>query len=143
MLIDMTSEMEMSENLIDLLHMVWTIIVILGIFFIFIEFNVSIVGDEKTIAAISLGDAVTLAPCLTEQEGGNPVKALFLEEKIAAESANTQLSCIARSQQYAIFVSTEEKQWTMGGGGSRSADFPVAVKMKDGRVLPGKLTVNV
>ena len=43
MLIDMTSEMEMSENLIDLLHMVWTIIVILGIFFIFIKFNFSII----------------------------------------------------------------------------------------------------
>jgi len=135
--------MDLSEDFIKILQMVFTIISIFGVFFIFIDFNVSIAGDEKTINAISFGDAVTLSSCLTEQENGVSVKTLFTEERLEAESKNTQLSCLKRSQQYTVFVSTDEKQWTVGGGGTRSAEFPVAVKMKDGRVLPGLLTVSI
>lgn len=78
--------MELTEDFLKMLSIAISVVGILGIFFIFLQYNIVVEVDETHRAAVSLGDSLLANPCLTEIEIINgkeyPIKGLFSESKL-------------------------------------------------------------
>lgn len=135
----MTSIMEFSENFVDLITITFTIIAVLGIFLLTTYYQLSAQEDISGVRAVQFVESILSAPCLTESSGGWPVRAVLVEQKLQAENSS-QLSCM-RMQSARAQVEAGALKFSWGSGGISQAEVPVAVKLVDGRVVPGTLTV--
>jgi len=135
----MTSTMEFSENFVDLITITFTITSILAVFLLTVNYSLTAQQDMGTVRAVQFAEAMLSAPCLTESSGGSPVRAVLVEQKLLAEN-QVKLSCMDMPSVRAQVVAGE-LNFNWGAGGDSQAEFPVAVKLADGTIIPGKLTV--
>ncbi len=131
--------MEFSENFVDLMTITFTVIAILGIFLLTMQYNLLVQQDSGTMRAVLFAQSMMSAPCLTESSGGLPVRAVLSERKLSSENGR-EPSCMGMPSVHAT-VEAGALKWNWGSGGSSQADFDVAVKLADGSVVPGTLTV--
>ena len=107
--------MELSEDFLKLLIISITIVGILSIFFIFIQYNIIIFYEDSHREAVVLGDTLLSHQCLTEIENNYPVKSLFLESKID-DIISGEGECIINYNKGTIVIELLDKSkptWTI------------------------------
>jgi hypothetical protein len=136
--------MEIAEDFLKILQIVIGIIGILAIFMIFMSYEVTVSYNEAERKVTFLGDALLGSNCLTELDlNNNPIKGLFLEEKLDELSNNP--TCIRRFYNEGKITVTAGKIWNIqvGAAGNARTGFSIAVKLRTGEVIPGKMEVSV
>jgi len=136
--------MELSEDFLKILQMVIGIIGILAIFMIFISYEVTVSYSESERRVTLLADALLGSNCLTALDlNNNPIKGLFLEENLDRLASDS--SCIRRFYNDGKITVTAGETWDIqvGAAGTTTTEFSIAVRLRTGEVIPGKMKVSL
>ena len=149
--------MELTEDFLAMLIIAITIVGILGIFFIFIQYNIIICYDSEHREAIAFGDILLASSCLAEEEIINGKtylkKGLFLEEKLnedVEECINYNKGKIiityldgGTSWEYSFPNTNVKKTSCSGEEGGGTTTYFVAIKDSDGIVKMASMEVEI
>jgi len=139
--------MELTEDLMKFMQIGLTVLGVLTIFLLFINYNVKIIHNDARREAYYFGDYLLGSKCLALTDNDNVLKSFFSESKLDAVAANP--SCIKYTNgMVEIKLLDGTKNWTfeMIVGGTyklESANFTIAVEMNDGSIKPAKMGVTV
>lgn len=135
--------MELSEDFVKLLQIVVSIIGILALFLIFVQYQVTVIDDDLQKRATLLGDALLGSTCLTDIDlNGNAIKSLFLESKLNGLSSDK--NCLTKIyDEGSVRITAGQTAWSflLGTYSIGEADFAVAIKLQTGEVVSGTMKV--
>jgi len=137
--------MELTEDFIKALQLALFVIGVLGIFFVFISYNITVEATNAEKEAFVLGDVLLSSQCLTVSN----TKSLFSESKL--EDMQIDSSCIKYTySKVNVTLLDGSKIWSFRLGSSTSsvgidARFIVLVQLKDPpyEIKPASMVVTV
>lgn len=138
--------MELTEDFLKLLQIAVVVVGVLGLYFSYVSYNVTVSTREAQRGALMLGNSLLSSDCLTYYD----IKSLFSEEKL--NDSQNDPSCLKREYPYGLVevdlqdssVSPNKWQFAIGSDnmGGESTTI-VAVKMNSGEIKPAYMVVKV
>jgi hypothetical protein len=140
--------MELNEEFVTWMQLGITVIGLLSLFLIFINYNVNVTSSDQQRKTYYIGNYMLGSECLSVTDGNNIVKGLLSESKLdASESGDACQKYPNTNIIVSLIGCTRSKcSWTVSTStpvGLNSASFATAVRMNDGSVQPAEMVVSI
>jgi len=134
---------DMSENLLTLIQIALVVIGVLGLYFSFIGYNITVQARDVEREAMIIGNFLLSSSCLTYSD----TKSLFDETKLDNMKADS--SCLQQQHLFGVVIVNldgSSKNWPIEITPivtGKTADFIVAVRMNSGETRIATMVVKI